>query len=74
MPIGRIGHAASQADVFGVIRPPRHDLKRIGRNSHFQRVMLRRPSNFKASSVSHLNHFEDMIAHRAHICLRIHTF
>ena len=57
-----------------MIRPPGHDLKRIGGDRHFKRVMLRRPGNFKSRSIGHLHHIEHMIAHFAHIRLGIHAF
>ena len=73
VPIGGIGHTTAQTDAFGVIRPPGHDLKRIGRNGHFKSMVLCCPSNLKASAISHLDHLEHVIAHRTDISLCIHT-
>ena len=54
--------------------PPCQDLKGIGGDGHFQRVMLGGPGDFKAACLGHLDHFERVIAQRLHISRRIEPF
>ena len=73
MPIGRRCHRGAQPNSVGLARPPSKNLKRVGCDCHFQRMMFGRPDDIKTTKFGHLHHLKRVTRHRVHIGAGVHA-
>ena len=57
MPIGRRHNCSAETNLVSVRTPPSEQLKRIGSNRHFKRMVLGSPYDIEATLIGHLHHF-----------------
>ena len=73
MPVGSHRASGSEAYIVGMLRPPGEYLKGVGRNRHFQCMVLRGPDNVEAGLIGHLHHFQRMLHDIVHVGAFVHA-